>query len=72
MKTRNGGDEAKTQPVAPTVAASLEPVKTLENMLNLGRRNSWSVVNDRNNRFAFARFNFNGHPPPGTTMLDRI
>src|SRR6202163_4490210 len=72
MKTVDGSDQAESETVSRRVAALLQPVKALENMLIFIGGNSGPVIGDRDHRLAIDVFVRNDDLPSGAAMLDRI
>src|SRR6202171_3786903 len=72
MKPGDGGDQAQPETVSWPVAAGLQPVKALENMLVLVGGNSGSVIGDRDHRPAVNAFIGNDDLASGTAVLDGI
>src|SRR5215472_16888514 len=72
METGNSRDHTEPKPIAEHRAASLHPIEALENMLDLVRGNTWSVVRNRQNRFTIFLLDANNHNATLTAVLDGI
>src|SRR5262245_4552839 len=72
MKVGHGGDEAQSKAVSGRVAALLEPVKPLEDMVAFARRNSGPVIGDRKDGLFVDVFAGNDDLATGATVLDGI
>src|SRR5258707_15810486 len=70
VKAGDGSDQAQSETVSWRIAALLESVKALENMLILIGGNPPPVIGDRNCRPALHGFLRPHHAPPSPTVLD--
>ncbi len=72
MKTSHRRDQAETEAVARRVAALLEPIEALEDMLVLAGRDAGPIIGDRNHRLAVHDIAGNDDLAAGAAMLERI
>src|SRR6516165_322235 len=72
METGNSCGQTEPKPIAGHRSASLQPIEALENMLELVRGNTWSVVRNRQNRFTIFLLDANNHNATLTAVLDGI
>lgn len=72
MQTGDSGNETQTQTVARHASASLQPVKSLEDVLMLVFGNSRSIVGNAQDPMIIVTLDLDEHPPPLSAVLDRI
>src|ERR1700740_3239332 len=72
VKAGDGGNQAEPQTMSRCVAALLEAIEPLENVLAFVDGNAGTVVGDRYHGLSVGAFDCNRHSSPGTAMLDRV